>query len=118
MNKTVLYFFILTNNIYAQGAWMLSNRTHPELSWETIKTENFNIHFHDDLYDIALKGANMAEKLRPILMKQVGLDYLKRLDIVFTSEDEVMNGFAVPANYTVIWVDQNDASIWIEDDSL
>jgi len=114
MNKIALYFFLVTNIIYSQGSWMVSNRTHPELSWETIKTENFNIHFHDDLYDIALKGANMAEKLRPILMKQVGLDSLKRLDIVFTSEDEVMNGFAVPANYTVIWVDQNDVSVWGE----
>ena len=66
MSKIVLYFFLLMNIIYSQGAWMVSNRTHPELSWETIKTENFNIHFHDDLYDIALKGANMAEKLRPI----------------------------------------------------
>ena len=68
---------------------MFSNRTHPELSWETIKTENFNIHYHDDIYDIALKGANMAEKLRPILMKQVGLDSLRRLDIVFTSVNSI-----------------------------
>ena len=114
MSKVLLFILLLLNIVYAQGAWMFSNRTHPELSWETIKTENFNIHYHDDIYDIALKGANMAEKLRPILMKQVGLDSLRRLDIVFTSEDEVMNGFAVPANYTVIWVDQNDAAIWGE----
>ena len=49
-------------------------------------------------------------------MEQVGLKELKRLDIVFTAEDEVMNGFAVPANYTVIWVDQNDVAVWTEDE--
>ena len=55
---------------------MFSNRTHPELKWETIKTENFNIHYHSDIYEIAIKGANIAEKVRPILMEQVGLEEL------------------------------------------
>ena len=114
MIKNIIPLYLLVNLVYSQGAWMFSNRTHPELKWETIKTENFNVHFHDGLYDIALKGANLAEKIRPILMKQVGLDILRRLDIVFTTEDEVSNGFAVPANYTVIWVDQNDMTIWAE----
>ena len=114
MKILVAVFIIILNFCFSQGAWMLSNRTHPELEWKTIKTKNFNIHYHDDIYDIALKGANIAEKVRPILMKQVGLDSLVRLDIVFTSEDEIMNGFAVPANYTVIWVDQNDVAVWNE----
>lgn len=116
MTKRILYLYLLINFIYSQGAWMMSNRTHPELTWKTIKTENFNIHFHEGLYDISLKGANIAEKIRSTLMKQVGLDLLQRLDIVFTSEDEIANGFATPANYTVIWVDQNDMAIWAEDE--
>ena len=33
-----------------------------------------------------------------------------------TEEDEIMNGFAVPANYTIIWVDQNDAALWSGDE--
>ena len=114
MIKNLIYLYLLVNLVYSQGAWMISNRTHPELEWQTIKTENFNIHFHDGLYDIALKGANIAEKIRPTLMKQVDLDSLQRLDIIFTTEDEVSNGFAVPANYTVIWVDQNDMAVWTE----
>jgi hypothetical protein len=116
MIKRIVYLYLLINFIYSQGAWMMSNRTHPELTWKTIKTENFNIHFHEGLYDISLKGANMAEKIRPTLMKQVGLNSLQRIDIVFTSEDEISNGFATPANYTVIWVDQNDMAIWAEDE--
>ena len=62
-----------------------------------------------------MKGANIAEKIRPTLMKQVGLDSLRRLDIIFTSEDEIANGFAVAANYTIIWVDQNDEAIELID---
>ena len=116
MKTLILIFITFLHYAHSQGAWMMSNRTHPELDWRTIKTENFNIHYHEDIYEIALKGANIAEKVRPILMEQVGLKELKRLDIVFTAEDEVMNGFAVPANYTVIWVDQNDVAVWTEDE--
>ena len=28
---------IIINFSFSQGAWMFSNRTHPELTWETIK---------------------------------------------------------------------------------
>ena len=77
--------------------------------------ENFNIHFHEEIYEIAVKGANIAEKIRPIIMRQVGLDSLPKLNIVFTSEDEIANGFANSANYTLIWVDQNDAAIELLD---
>ena len=114
MIKKTLYILSFINLVFSQGAWMISNRTHPELEWQTIKTKNFNVHFHNGLYDVALRGANIAEKIRPTLMKQVNLDSLQRLDIIFTTEDEVSNGFAVPANYTVIWVDQNDMTIWTE----
>ena len=48
-------------------------------------------------------------------MKQVDIDSLQRLDIIFTSEDEIANGFAVAANYTIIWVDQNDEAIELID---
>ena len=114
MIKKVICKIVFINFIFSQGAWMVSNRTHPELEWETIKTQNFNVHFHNGLYDIALKGANIAEKIRGTLMEQVGLDSLQKLDIVFTTEDEISNGFATPANYTVIWLDVNEMAIWTE----
>ena len=115
MNKFIILFFLYFNIVLSQGAWIFSNRTHGELVWKTIKTENFNIHFHEEIYEIAVKGANIAEKIRPIIMKQVGLDSLPKLSIVFTSEDEIANGFANSANYTLIWVDQNDAAIELLD---
>ncbi len=107
---------LATSLLQATGAWMMSGRTHPELKWYTIETNHFDVHYHEGIRDIAVQGASIAEQVRPILMEQMGLDTLRRLDIVFTTEDEVLNGFAMPSNHTVIWVDQNDAALWVGDE--
>ena len=53
--KILFTVFIITLNFcFSQGAWMLSNRTHPELEWETIKTKNFNIHTTMMIFTISL----------------------------------------------------------------
>ena len=65
--------------LYATGAWMWNNRTHGELKWTTIETEHFNIHYHQNLDEIALQGASIAEQIRPTLMKQMGLESLLSL---------------------------------------
>ncbi len=116
MERSLMICFFFIGLLNAQGAWVMSNRTHPELKWKTFQTTNFNIHYHEEIQEIAIQGANMAEQMRSTLIQQVGLDTLPHLDIVFTTEDEVMNGFATPANYTVIWVDQNDVAVWLEDE--
>ena len=116
MKKIILISFIMNAIMNAAGTWMWNNRTHGELKWTTIETEHFNIHYHQNLDKIALQGASIAEQIRPTLMKQMGLESLPTLDIIFTAEDEVLNGFAVPANYTIIWVDQNDAALWTGDE--
>ena len=96
---------------------MWNNRTHGELNWTTIETENFNVHYHQGLREIAVRGASIAEQIRPTLMRQVGLGAMSKLDIIFTSEDEIRNGFALgPTRHTVIWADQNDAVLWTGDD--
>ena len=117
MIKKYIYLYIFTFSLlHATGAWMINGRPHPELKWETIVTKNFDVHYHEKIFDIALKGASIAEQIRPTLMKQMGIKKLKRLDIVFTSEDEILNGFAMPSNNTIIWVDQNDAALWAGDE--
>ena len=116
MKFFIATLFLATSLLQATGAWAVSGRTHPELKWYTIETENYDIHYHDGIREIAIQGASIAEQVRPILMKQMGLDTLRRLDIVFTTEDEVLNGFAMPSNHTVIWVDQNDAALWVGDE--
>ncbi len=116
MKKTVLILFSLITTISAQSTWAYSNRVHPELKWETISTKHFNVHYHQGIEDIAERGAILAEHYRPTLLAQMDVDTIPRIDIIFTTEDEIMNGFATWMYNTFIWVDQNDASIWLEKD--
>mgnify|MGYP001396711072 CR=1 FL=1 len=116
MKHTLIIYLLIQTILSAIGSWSVNNRSHPELKWKTIKTENFDIHYHEGIREIALSGASIAEQVRPTLIKQMNLDSLPRLDIVFTSEDEVLNGFAMPSNNTIIWVDQNDAALWNGDE--
>ena len=115
MKKVTLLLIILVSLVFGQGTWQWTGRVHPELQWSTIATEHFNVHYHQGIENIAKQGASIAEQVRPVLMKQVGLESLPRVDIIFTNEDEIMNGYALWTNMTFIWVDQNDAAIWLED---
>ena len=78
---------IVCSFLNAMGTWIFNNRSHGELEWSTIQTENFDVHYHNNIRDIAVRGASMAEQIRPVLMKQMGLTDLPRLDIAFTAED-------------------------------
>ncbi|MEC7731297.1 MAG: hypothetical protein VX497_08405, partial [Candidatus Neomarinimicrobiota bacterium] len=82
-NLLLLFLFVFTA-LQATGAWMMSGRTHPELKWRTLETKHFDIHYHESIRDIAVQGASMAEQMRPMLMKQMGIETIPRLDITFT----------------------------------
>ena len=111
----ILLTLIFTVSILAgQGFWAVTGRVHTELEWNTLKTDHFNIHYHNGIEEIAQKGATIAEQVRPALLKQVGLDSIRTIDIIFTAEDEISNGFAQWTYQTFIWVDQNDVTIRLE----
>ncbi|MBT3675545.1 MAG: BamA/TamA family outer membrane protein [Candidatus Marinimicrobia bacterium] len=114
MKRLPLLILALFTILTAQSTWMFSDRVHPELKWQTISTKHFNIHYHQGIEDIAKEGAIIAEHVRPTLLAQMDLDTIPRIDIIFTTEDEIMNGFAMWMYNTFIWVDQNDAAIWLE----
>ena len=114
MKKLIFPFLSLLTLLTAQSTWMMSGRVHPELKWQTISTKHFNIHYHQGIEGIAKEGAIIAEHVRPTLLAQMDLDTIPRIDIIFTTEDEIMNGFATWMYNTFIWVDQNDAAIWLE----
>ncbi|MBF88139.1 MAG: hypothetical protein CMG75_00500 [Candidatus Marinimicrobia bacterium] len=118
MKQLYLSFFIVSGLFsqpyHAPLTWSWTGRVHPELEWYTISTENFNIHYHSGIEKIARKGATISENVLPILLQQMELDSIPTIDIVFTSADQVQNGFATPFYSTYIWVDQNDAVLWGE----
>ena len=111
-----ILFILLINSIGYSQTWAWTNRTHGELDWNTITTEHFRVHYHNGIKSIAKEGAVISEQVLPVLLEQMNLEEIPVIDIIFTTEDEIMNGFAGPTYQTFIWVDQNDAAIWLEDE--
>ena len=116
MNITYKLVFLFSISTIWSQTWQWTGRTHGELDWTTIETEHFRIHHHQGIENIAKEGASMAEQIRPTLLQQMDLEDIPVIDIIFTTEDEIMNGFAMWTYTTFIWVDQNDAAIWLEDE--
>ncbi len=117
MKKLFLLLFLSSQFLLSQGGtWAISNRTHPELKWKTLQSKNFRFHYHTEIKQIAKKGINIAETILPNLLKQIKLDTIGLIDVTLSAEDEIMNGFATWFNSVVIWVDQNDAALWLEDE--
>ena len=85
MKKLPVLILILFTVLNAQNTWMFSGRVHPELKWQTISTQHFNIHYHRGIEDIAKEGAVIAEHVRPTLLAQMDLDTIPRIDIIFTT---------------------------------
>ena len=114
--KKLFISLVFLSVVYAQPlraplTWAWTGRVHPELDWYTISTDNFNVHYHQDLEEIARRGAVIAENVLPTLLKQMDLDSIPTIDIVFTAADEVANGFASYFYSTFIWVGQNDTAL-------
>ena len=63
----------------------LSPSFNSNFKWYTIKTDNFNVHYHKEIEEIALSGANIAEQTQSILdqidglLAEVGTDKTKIL---------------------------------------
>ena len=115
--KLIFLISVLTvTTAFSQGPWIMTGRVHNELNWNTLTTEHYRVHYHQGIEEIALQGASMAEQIHSTLLTQVGLEFAPVIDIIFTAEDEIMNGYAMSTNQTFIWVDQNDAVIWLEDE--
>ena len=106
----ILTILLYTQSVSAQNMWMWNQRTHPELKWQTLETEHFNIHYHEGIEAIAEKGALIAEQTYQPIMDQLQIENFGKTDIVFSAEDEIMNGFAMPSKQIFIWVSQNDVA--------
>lgn len=105
-----MLLLITNQNLIAQNMWLHNQRTHPELKWQTFETKHFNIHYHQGLEDLAGKGALIAEQVYQPTLDQLQLEDFGKTDIIFSAEDEIMNGFAMPTNQIFIWVSQNDVA--------
>ncbi len=76
------------------------------LTWQTLHSPNFRIHFHDGLADQAHNVAEIAEDVHRRLTPYFSWQPKLATDIVLMDEVDFANGFAtpLPSNRIVLWL--------------
>lgn len=82
--------FMLPCELYAQ----YEEYNHPELKWETIETEHFNIHFHSGEYRTPRLIAKIAEEIYEPVTKAYHFEPDSKIDIIVLDHDDHSNGAA------------------------
>ena len=78
---------------------------HPEIIWQTFETDHFNIHFYDITEHSAREGAEVAERVYPIITDLYDYEPQQKTHIIFTDVDDISNGAAYYYdNKIVIWL--------------
>ena len=82
---------------------------HPEIYWETFETDHFNIHFYDITEHSAREGAEVAERVYPMITDLYDYEPKQKTHIIFTDVDDISNGAAYYYdNKIVIWTSPLD----------
>jgi len=82
--------------------WLLIQPVHSavshdqSLSWKTLSSKHFEIHFHDGEKDLAEKTAKIAEYLLAELEKDLQWQASNPIEIIISDEQDVANGFVYP----------------------
>lgn len=78
----------------------------PELTWRTITTEHFDIHFHQGVEQVADELAQSVEGIYDTLTDELGWKPRGRTQVVLVDRTDTANGYAsvVPYNQIVIYV--------------
>jgi hypothetical protein len=89
----------------ALGVFLWSDRAHagdPYLSWSTVVTPHFRVHFHGGLDEIAQRVANVAENAHETLVPELGWQPLEVTHIVVADDSDSANGLASTLPYDFI----------------
>ncbi|MCL1827669.1 MAG: hypothetical protein FWG20_06450, partial [Candidatus Cloacimonetes bacterium] len=104
-----LFLCALTTNIFSVGAFNLFNgRNRNDLSWQEISTEHCKIIYSDNLENIALEAAAIADSTIVNLKSTFDTNPKKKVLIYISDQDNIPNGATVMDWYIFIWVNQND----------
>ena len=99
----------IINLLFFSISWGQFNYNHPELSWKTIETEHFRIHFYDNTEQSARLGATIAEIIYEPITELYNYEPFDKTDIVFTDVDDISNGAAYfYDNKIIIWTSPLD----------
>jgi len=105
-NAIIIQTIILALNI--SGFHLMNGRSHPELDWKQLETENLTIVYHDPLRDYAESSAAIAEEAYRQLSKSYGISPDKKVKIYISDQDDITNGYCMLSDHIAIWVGQND----------
>ena len=107
------------------GFGAFNGRNHPELDWQTARTEHFEIVYPAHLAGIEAAAAAIAEESFAVLTANLGpsdsvaVAFHDPIRIYLSDEDEIANGVAYDvgrSGFTTLWVHVNDAAeIWTGD---
>ena len=113
--SSLLFFFVFTaalawTSIPASG--QIAIRFDPALTWQTLETKHFQIHFHEGLEGVAYLTAKIAEESYATIKDEFG-EAPPKIDLVLTDPFDFSNGFANPfGDEIVIFASQYRLSSW------
>jgi len=89
----------------------------PSLTWQTLHTEHFRVHFHDGEQTLAATAADLAEAAHEKISAFFSWSPATPTDLVLTDRYDFSNGFATPFpnNHMTIFVSPPDDINTIED---
>lgn len=78
----------------------------PQLTWRTIETQHFRIHFHQREEALAEEFTHLVERVHAEMTREIDWAPRSRTEVVLVDRTDVANGFAstVPYNMIVIYV--------------
>ena len=110
--KVIIIFSVLmlmSSALFSLGAFNLFNgRNRPDLSWHEVNTDNVKIVYSDNLYQMALESAAIADSTYATLVKSFNIHPDKQVVIYISDQDAISNGAALLDHYIFIWVSTND----------
>ncbi|MBD3424518.1 MAG: hypothetical protein GF417_08790 [Candidatus Latescibacteria bacterium] len=107
MQRAIIFqTMILALNIL--GFYSINERSHPELEWKQLETENVIIVYHEPLQSYALKTAYIGESSYKNLSKSYDIELEKKVKIYISDQDDITNGYCMMSDHIVIWVGEND----------
>jgi len=89
----------------------------PSLTWRTLHSKNFRVHFHDRGVALAQRTAAVAERVHERLVPLIGWTPGEPVDIVLDGRQDVTNGFATffPSDRLTIYLMPPDGLNSLED---
>lgn len=98
----LLIFFVHISNVHAQPGY-----SHPELDWYSIKTEHFEIHYHEGAERTARVTAQVAEDIYPPITELYDWQPDGTIHFIIKDHDDNSNGAAFYYDNKVeIWAPQ------------